>query len=207
MRGRRAGGGRGRARSGRNSRASGRLPGLRWIPVPLAMLAAAVGWLVFGSLQGQSAANAANQTGFVASGLELNVQQMSWMSNDMTGDGPIKAPAGFTMPSSEMPGMQPVGDDRLQLDANIANITRGVQYYNFADFHLVAKNGQSYPIVNDGSDTYMTGPIEPDFSVNVAMYFDVPEQQVKGLSIEWSRGGATVDFPVSTTSAPTPHHH
>src|SRR5215471_9251665 len=83
-----------RERSRTAARSAPRLPGLRWVPVPLAMLAAALGWLVLGGTLGQHAAAVNNQHvhGYQAGGLSLNVDTMLWLSNDMTGQGPVKNP-------------------------------------------------------------------------------------------------------------------
>jgi hypothetical protein len=194
------------ARSARRSRVA--LPGIRWVPVPLAILAAAVGWLVFGSLQGQSAASGAHQHGFQASGLALTVQQMAWMSNDMTGQGPLKLPKGFPMDPSQMSGMQSVNDDRLHVALNLQNTTSTVQRYNLSDFRVIGRGGQSWPVVDDGGNVSVNHALlEPSFAVNLDVYFDIPIKQNKDLSIEWSRGGATVEFPVNTSGVPTPHKH
>jgi hypothetical protein len=85
------------------------MPGLRWVPVPLAALAAVIGVLVMGSFQGQVAEANAHQSGYRAGGLALSVDTMYWMSNNMTGLGPGQQGVanGFSMPASEMPGIQP----------------------------------------------------------------------------------------------------
>jgi len=196
----------GRSKNSRRSLAIS--PGLRWIPLPLAILAAVVGWLVFGSLLGQSQATVANQPGWVAGGLELTVQQMGWMSNDMTGQGPLALPSGFPMDPGMMPGMQSVNDNRLQVEVDLRNITSRVQNYAKGDFRIVGRGGQSWPFVNiEGSNSVSEAPLRPGFDVTLDLYFDIPIKQSKGLSIEWARGGAIVDFPVSTNGVPTPHHH
>jgi hypothetical protein len=95
-----------------------RLRGLRWVPVPLALLVAALGLLVMGSVQGRAAADLARHPN-EAGGLSLSVDTMNWMSNDMGGSGdPSAAPPpddSYSMPSSMMPGMQAVGDNRLRV--------------------------------------------------------------------------------------------
>src|SRR6202046_5845901 len=80
---------RNRARSAaRRGRAAGpailRMPGLRWVPVPLAALGAGIGVLVMGSFQGQVAEVNAHQVGYRAGGLALSVDTMYWMGNTMT---------------------------------------------------------------------------------------------------------------------------
>ena len=202
------------ARRGRLT--GGPLSGIRWIPIPLAFLAAVVGWLVFGTVLGQSSAAQADHQGMEAGGLLLAVQQMEWMSNDMTGQGPDTAdpavPAdpgdttdpGFAMDPGMMPGMQSADDDRLQLEVTLKNITSSVQLYAMSDFRLIGPGGQSWPeLSNAGQNTYADQAyIEPNYSVTVDVYFDVPIKQNKGLSVEWSRGGDKVDLPVDTGAAP-----
>jgi hypothetical protein len=184
------------------------LPGIRWIPVPLALLAAAIGSLVFGSLLGQSQATIASQPGWLAGGLELSVQHMGWMSNDMTGQGPLKVPKGFPMDPGMMPGMQSVNDNRLRVEVNLQNITRHVQAYAKSDFRVLGPNGQSWPFVDvEGNGPVSGTTLQPGYVVTLDLYFDIPIAQSKGLSIAWTRGGVTVDFPVSTNGVPTPHHH
>src|ERR1700733_3686188 len=82
--GRRPGGRRARKKS--RSVRSARLRGLRWVPVPLALLAAMRGLLVVGSMQGRAAADLAKEPN-QAGGLGLTVDAMVWMSNDMSGSG------------------------------------------------------------------------------------------------------------------------
>jgi hypothetical protein len=176
--------------------------------VPLAVLAAAVGWLVFGTLQGQSAASSAHQHGYRAGGLELTVQQMVWMSNDMTGQGPLKVPKGFPMDPGMMSGMQPVNDDRLHIEVSLQNVTSTAQTYELSDFRVIGPGGRSWPVVDDGGNASVNQALlEPSYGVSLDVYFDIPIKQDKDLSIEWSRGGATVDFPVNTSGAPTSHIH
>lgn len=189
--------------AGPGPRAS-RLPGLRWVPVPLALLAAIVGWLVYGTVLGQSAAANSGQHGYQAGGLRLSVQQMEWMSNDMTGEGPLPAGPGFAMDPGMMPGMQSANDNRLQFELTLKNVTSRVQRYQMNEFSAIGPGGQSWPELSTaGENTYATeGDIEPNFSVTVDVYFDIPAKQSTGLSIEWSRGGDKIDLPVETNGAP-----
>ncbi len=183
------------------------VPGLRWVPVPLAVLATVLGWLVLGSLQGQqAAAHDQHQHGYQAGGLALTVDQMVWMSNDMTGQGPLKIPTGFPMDPSMMPGMQAPGDDRLRFEVDLSNISTGVQRYAMSDFRVIAPGGQSWkPTENGGSAA--DAILEPGFQATVDMYFDMPDKQSKNLTVQWSRDGTTVQFPVDTNGIPSPHIH
>jgi hypothetical protein len=185
------------------------LHGLRWVPVPLAVLAAVVGWLVLGSMQGQQVAARVHQHGYQAGGLALAVDQMTWMSNDMTGQGPVKAKVkGFPMDSSQMPGMQSASDNRLRVEVILRNITATTQRYAMSDFKVVAPGGQHWTTADDGgTGSAAAGALAPGFEATVDMYFDIPIKQSKNLSIEWSRDGTTVEFPVNTSGIPAPHIH
>lgn len=201
--------GNGRAREGPGSNPGPRLLGLRWVPVPLAVLAAVLGWLILGSLQGQSAAAHDHHVhGYQAGGLALAVDQMVWMSNDMTGQGPLRVPKGFPMDPSMMPGMQAANQDRLRLEVNLRNVTSDAQRYAMSDFRVIAPGGQSWQTSDDGgTGSAKEAILEPGFEATVDLYFDIPIQQSKNLSIEWSRGGSTVYFPVNTSGKPSPHVH
>lgn len=200
-----------RERPRASATSTSRLPGLRWVPVPLAMLAAALGWLVLGGVAGQHAAAVSDQhvQGYQAGGLALNVDTMLWMSNDMTGQGPVKSsnPSGFKMPP--MPGMQSAGDNRLQVEVTIANVTSVSQRYALSDFRVVTPRGKSIPVRSTYRSTQpMSATLIPRSWTTIDLYFDVPAAQSKNLSIEWSHGGVTVDFPVYTNGKlPSPHIH
>jgi hypothetical protein len=160
----------GRRPGGRSPRKKGRparLRGLRWVPVPLALLAVTMGLLVMGSMQGQAEADLASHPN-QAGGLSLTVDTMLWMSNDVDGSGaPASAnvpgqaappPAdsadsadsaddsgdstGFSMPDSMMPGYQPTGDDRLRIEVDLNNVTGKVQQYSTTDFTLSGPGGK-----------------------------------------------------------------
>ena len=195
---------RGRERTGSNR--GPRLPGLRWVPVPLAALTAVVGWLVLGAAAGQHAAAHAQQSGYQAGGLALSVDQMLWMSNDMTGQGPLNAKAklqgGYTMAPSMMPGMQSPSNDRLHLQLNLRNVTTDAQPYQLSGFRVVGPGGQSWRNSDSGGIT-PAAILEPGFEATVNLYFDIPvAQSGKNLSVQWSRSGTTVTFPVNTGGTP-----
>lgn len=202
-----------RSKSRTAKSSSERLPGLRWVPVPLAMLMAALGWVVLGGAAGQHASAEAAQAarGFDAGGLQLNVDTMMWMSNDMTGQGPVKTktPSGFKMPSSMMPGMQLAGNNRLRVEFSISNISSGIERYYVRQFRVVTKNGDTYgPNNNDGSTQATSAYLKPGFGTVIDLYYDLPAGSNKNLSIQWTHGGSTVTFPVNTNGAlPAPHIH
>lgn len=201
---------RGGGRAG--SRPGSQLAGLRWVPVPLAALMALVGWLVLGAAAGQHAAANASQSGYEASGISMSVDQMLWMSNDMTGQGPLNSKAsdqgGFAMAASMMPGMQSGTNDRLHVQLNLANVTKDAQQYQLNGFRVVGPGGKSWPNSDSGGIT-PAATLAPGFEATVNLYFDIPDSQSsKNLTVKWSRGGKTLTFPVNTsgTGLPGPMH-
>jgi len=196
---------------GRQARKKGRpvqgarLRGLRWVPVPLALLAAALGVLAFGSVQGRAAADLASHPN-EAGGLSLTVDTMLWMSNDMEGSGAPSTsasppPSGqFSMPSSMMPGMQPVGDNRLRVEVDLSNVAGSVQQYATTDFSLSGPGGKSWK-VNGQEHSSLPGSadLQPGFSTTVDLYFDIPAANSKHLILHWSRAGRTISIPVNTS--------
>jgi hypothetical protein len=186
----------------------GRLWGLRWVPVPLALLAAVLGVLVMGSIQGQAAANLASHPN-EAGGLSLTVDTMLWMSNDMGGSGapqaaPPPADSGYDMPSSMMPGMQPVGDDRLRIEVDLSDVTGSVQQYSTTDFTLSAPGGKIWQVNGqEHSSQPGSADLQPGFRTTVDVYFDIPASDSKHLTLHWSRGGRTISMPVNTSGSPS----
>jgi len=202
-----------RSRGGRKKGASApraRLRSLRWVPVPLALLAAVLGVLVMGSIQGRAAADLASHPN-EAGGLSLSVDTMLWMSNDMSGSGapqaasPPAKPPGYSMPDSMMPGMQPVGDDRLRVEVDLSNVSGSVQQYSTTDFTLSAPGGKTWP-VNSQEHSSLPGSadLQPGFRTTADLYFDIPASDSKHLTLHWSRGGRTISMPVNTNGSPSP---
>ncbi|HEY2550676.1 MAG TPA: hypothetical protein VGI64_08870 [Streptosporangiaceae bacterium] len=202
-------------RAARRERAAGRgilrMPGLRWVPVPLAGLAAMIGVLVVGSFQGQAAeANAQRPPGYRAGGLSLSIDAMYWMSNDMTGLGPGQKGVrnGYSMPASEMPGIQPEGDNRLRVEVGLSNVTARVQRYSTTDFTLAGAGGKTWKVDSQGlSVMAASAALAPGFQSTVDVYFDIPAQSSKHLTLKWTRDGTTVSIPVSTGSASSSGMH
>jgi hypothetical protein len=191
---RRAGGG--RTREGPRT---GLQPWLRWVPAPLAILAAVIGALVMGSFQGQvAAANARRPPGYQAGGLALSVTTMLWMSNDMSGQGPVKGQSqGFSMAPSMMPGIQAVGENRLRVEVSLSNVTGDMQRYSIGDFSLAGSGSNTWKADGVGhSDLPPSANLQPGFGTTIELYFDVPAKQSKHLTLKWSRGGTTVSIPV-----------
>jgi hypothetical protein len=197
-----------------------RLRGLRWVPVPLALLAVVMGLLVMGTMQGQAAANLAAHPN-EAGGLSLTVDTMLYMSNDMSGNGaPSEAPGGpqaapppadssldgstgqFDMPSAMMPGIQPVGDDRLRIEIDLNNVGSRVQQYALTDFTLYGAGGKTWPVNSpEHSDQPLTQVLQPGFATTIDLYFDIQASDAKNLTLHWSRGGRTITLPVNTGGA------
>lgn len=168
--------------------------GLRWVPVPLAVLAALLGLMVVGSLQGQAAAEQA-QIPHRAGGLSLSVDTMLWMdSMQMSAPGNKK---GYQMPGSMMPGMQAPGDSRLRVEVGLRNISSGVQRYSVGDFRVAAPSGQTWkPYTSAENSLPGSATLEPGFQTTIDVYFDIPTKQARHLAIRWSRDGTTVAIPV-----------
>lgn len=176
-----------------------RMPGLRWIPVPLATLAAVIGVLVMGSFQGQVASANAHQTGYRAGGLALSVDAMTWMMN-------MEPSKGYQMPTSMMPGMQMVGDNRLRVEVSLSNTTTSLQRYSIANFTVSGPGGKTWKTVGQlqqHSDQPASADLEPGFRTTIDLYFDIPSKQTKNLTLKWSRSGTTVSIPVNTSGMPS----
>jgi hypothetical protein len=191
--------------------------------VPLALLAVVLGLLVMGTMQGQAAANLASHPS-QAGGLSLSVDTMLWMSNDMSGSGApasakvpgqaAPAPADpdssdeFTMPDSEMPGMQPTGDDRLRIEVDLNNVTGSVQKYSMTDFTLTGPGGKTWQVNGqEHSSQPASANLQPGFATTIDMYWDIPAADTKNLTLHWARGGRTISTPVNTGGeAPTGMH-
>lgn len=194
--------GNGRARGGTGSRPGSQLAGLRWVPVPLAVLMAALGWLVLGGLLGQHAAAEDHAHGLEAGGLGLTVNTMLWMDSSMSAPGQMPG-KGFKMPSSMMPGMQAPGDMRLRIEVYLRNVSKDPQRYALKSFVLFGPGGKSWNVLANAATQHSVAPqsavLEPGFSTTVDLYYDIPAKQAKNLSVRWSHGGSTVSFPVHTT--------
>ncbi len=188
-----------------------RLPGLRWVPIPLAVLVAVIGTMVIGSLQGQVSAASANQAPrYNAGGLSLTVGTTNWMDDSMTGQ-PAKqgkqASQGYSMPSSEMPGMQALGDNRLRVEVDLSNISGDVERYSMTDFTLVSQGGKTWKVDPQGNSSQPASAIlEPGFGTIIDFYFDLPAKNSKNLTLKWSRDGTTISIPVNTGTAPEGMH-
>lgn len=186
--------------------ASTRFPGLRWVPAPLAVLAAAIGALVIGSLQGQvSAANANQAPRYEAGGISVTIGAMNWMDNSMTGQPVTKGASskGYSMPSSEMPGMQAIGDDRLRVEVDLSNVSSDLQRYSMNDFSLVSPGGKTWHVVPQGnSNQPAAANLRPGFGTIIDMYFDMPAKYSKHLKLIWTSDGVTKTIPVNPGAAP-----
>jgi hypothetical protein len=174
-----------------------RFLGLRWVPVPLAILMAALGWLVFGSVLGQHAFASAH-AGPEAGGLALTVNQTVWMADDMGNPAQATSSGGFQMPSSMMPGMQTGGDKRLRIEVYIRNISNSPQRYALNGFRLFGTGGRSWAPLDNAATrgAVLSAVLDPGFLATVDLYFDLPASQGNRLSLEWEHGGTTVTFPV-----------
>lgn len=187
----------GRAKPRAAKSAPGR-SGLRWVPVPLAILMAALGWLVFGSVMGQHALASAH-AGPQQGGMGLHVNQVVWMADDMTNpSGKASDPNQFTMPASEMPGMQTVGDKRLRVEIYLRNISDTPQRYGLAEFRLLGTGKQSWSPIDNAATrgAVMSATLDPGFQSTVDLYFDLPASQHGAMKLEWEHGGHLMTIPI-----------
>jgi len=177
------------------------MPGLRWVPVPLAILMAVIGWLVFGSALGQHAL-AQSHAGPEQAGMGLTVNQVYWMADDMgnpqqTGTDPSQ----FQMPQSMMPGMQTGGDKRLRVEFYLRDISSAPQRYGLAEFRLVGTGHQSWPPLDNAATrgAPLAAVLDPGFTATVDLYFDLPASQRGALWLEWEHLGHKMYIPVHVT--------
>lgn len=173
--------------------------------MPLALLAALLGLLVVGSMQGQATADLAKEPN-QAGGLSLTVDTMAWMSNDMSGSGAPQAgptsansSGSYSMPDSMMPGMQATGDNRLRVEVDLSNVSSSVQQYSTTDFSLSGPGGKTWQVNGqEHSAQPASADLQPGFQTTVDVYFDLPASDSKNLILHWSRGGRTISMPVNT---------
>jgi hypothetical protein len=103
------------------------------------------------------------------------------------------------MPDSMMPGMQPAGDNRLRVEADLSNVTGSVQQYSTTDFSLSGPGGKTWKVNGqEHSAQPASADLQPGFRTTVDMYFDIPASDSKNLTLHWSRGGRTISMPVNT---------
>ena len=174
------------------------MPGLRWVPVPLAILLAVIGWLVFGSALGQHALASAH-AGPEQGGLGLTVNQVVWMADDMTDPSTKTNPHGFQMPADMMPGMQTGGEKRLRIELYLRNISNATQRYGLAEFRLLGAGGKSWSPLDNAATrgAVRAANLYPGFQSTIDLYFDLPASQgAKHLRLEWEHGGHIMFIPV-----------
>jgi hypothetical protein len=183
-------------RSQKAPAAAERMPGLRWVPVPLAVLMAVIGWLVFGSALGQHAL-AVSQAGPEQGGFGLTVNQVVWMQSDMADPGKAN-PNAFQMPDSMMPGMQTGGDKRLRVEFYLRNISSKPLTYGLEQFRLLGTGHQSWSPLDNAATrgAALKAILDPSFSATVDLYFDLPSSQKGALRLEWSAGGHLMTIPL-----------
>jgi hypothetical protein len=180
------------------------MPGLRWVPVPLAILLAVIGWMVFGSAMGQHALASAH-AGPEQGGMGLTVNQVVWMADDMANNPgkPASDPNQFTMPDSMMPGMQTGGDKRLRIEFYLRDISNVPQRYGLAEFRLLGTGHQSWPPLDNAATrgAPLAAVLPPGFQATVDLYFDLPAKQHGALRLEWEHGGHVMTIPVHVANS------
>lgn len=184
-----------RPRTAANSAA--RMPGLRWVPVPLAILIAAVGALIFGSVVGQHALASAH-AGPEQSGMALKLNVVVWMADDMANPGVPTTNTQFQMPQAMMPGMQAVGSKRLRIEFYLSNISNSPQRYGLAEFRLLGTGNQGWAPLDNAATrgAPLSAVLDPGFQATVDLYFDLPASQHGQLRLEWEHGGHIITIPL-----------
>ena len=179
------------------ARAAPRMPGLRLVPVPLAILLAVIGWLVFGSALGQHAL-ASSHAGPEQGGMGLTVNQTVWMADDMGDPAAPGVKGQFQMPQSMMPGMQAVGAKRLRVELYLRNISNTIQRYGLAEFRLLGTGHQSWSPLDNAATrgAPLSAVLGPGFQTTTDLYFDLPASQRGQLRLEWEHGGHVIDIPL-----------
>jgi hypothetical protein len=167
------------------------------VPVPLAILMAALGWLVFGSALGQHALASAH-AGPEQGGMGLTVNQVVWMADDMVDPGTKANPNQFHMPPDMMPGMQTGGDKRLRVELYLRNISNSPQRYGFAEFRLLGTGHHSWPPLDNAATrgAVRSAVLDPGFQSTIDLYFDLPASQHGQLRLEWEHGGHIMTIAV-----------
>lgn len=182
----------------RKATASGpAMPGLRWVPVPLAVLMVMLGWLVFGSAIGQHALASAH-AGPEQGGMGLTVNQAVWMADDMSSPGQSMSAGQFQMPASMMPGFQAAGDKRLRIEIYLRDTSSSPQVYGLAEFRLLGTGKQSWPPVDNSATrgAVLGATLDPGFQATIDLYFDLPASQRGQLRLEWEHGGHAMTIPL-----------
>lgn len=174
-----------------------RMPGLRLVPVPLAILLAVIGWLVFGSALGQHAL-ASSHAPPEQGGMSLTVNQSVWMVDDMSDPGTKANPNSFQMPADMMPGMQTSGDKRLRIELYLRNISNSPQRYALAEFRLVGTGHQSWAPLDNAAvrGQTLSAVLDPAFQSTIDLYFDLPASQHGQLRLEWEHAGHLMFIPL-----------
>jgi hypothetical protein len=176
---------------------------LRWLPLPVGIGLAVVGWGVLTTTLSSSGSGHVHATSYESNGFELSVEQSVWMSNDMYG-GPMPTyAANFPMPQQMMPGLQTSDNNRLHVEVSLRNQTGDGRSYGPDDFHLVSQSGGDWK-VNDGS--FDPGTLAPGYAVSIDLYFDVPTTDKGPLSVVWQLGGYPVQIPIVVGQAPAHNH-
>jgi hypothetical protein len=178
-------------------KSASRMPGLRWVPVPLAFLMAAIGWLVLGSVVGQHSL-AASRAGPEQGGMGLKLNQVAWMQDDMANPGTTTNPSQFQMPQSMMPGMQTAGDKRLRIEFYLQDISNVRQVYGLAEFRLLGTGHKSWSPLDNAATrgAPLAATLYPGFTATVDLYFDLPASQSGALRLEWEHGGHIMTIPL-----------
>ncbi|GAB4412148.1 MAG: hypothetical protein Fur0044_06380 [Anaerolineae bacterium] len=133
-------------------------------------------------------------------GLTFRVENFEWVAHDHSGDDPTQSqtssgdnahPAGqgFPMPASMMPGAPEAGNQRLQVQFTLQNLTKRPYSYGPQEFRLVAANGDSW--APQPNEAFRPGKLGPGQALDAALFFDVAETSAN-LALVLERNGERV---------------
>lgn len=147
-------------------------------------------------------------------GLTFRVENFEWVQHDHSGADPTQSQTasggsdsatptgqGFPMPASMMPGAPEAGNQRLQVQFALQNLTERPYSYGPQEFQLVAANGDSWrPQPNEA---FRPGKLEPGQALDAALFFDVTETSAD-LALVLERNGERVQVFIGD---PADHPH
>lgn len=135
-------------------------------------------------------------------GLTFRVENFEWVAHDHNGDDPTQnqtsngggdnpnpAGQGFQMPASMMPGAPEAGNQRLQVQFTLQNLTKRPYSYGPQEFRLVAANGDSW--APQPNEAFRPGKLGPGQALDAALFFDVAETSAN-LALVLERNGERV---------------
>lgn len=126
-------------------------------------------------------------------GLELTVERARWMQHQMHEEG-------MQMPAAMMPGMPPLGIQRLHLEVTVRNAAAHPQRFRAEDLMLVGDAGAR--ALPDGGGVREL-ELHPGERLTTNVYFDVPESD-RPWRLTWTHRGAALALWTTVTPRHVP---